>query len=180
VSLADTLAARTRRTHAFEAGLVTETLAGQQIHVRMPTAEEQEIAFREAHAHVAAVARGLDPSAAKLVLEDRQAGDDTKIACVLGVACREANGDQMFPSGEWLMKHLSTFELAVLSNMLDEVARRESPIDVEMSDERVRALLARLRTVPDVLDLPNYLLVHYTRDQLAELLVRFALMTNDR
>lgn len=176
--LAEALEKRERRLFDFTLKDVFG-LGGKPIEavkIRIATKGEQDRALCGAHAYVEKLAKGANIDA-RVAGEDRDLLLDAKTCHILAEVCRDATDTKYpaFPGPKWMIDHLSTDEIGILLNCYHEALRKTATVDMDLSPERV-ATLSRLLAMTAESDAPNELLLRFTREQLAELCVRMAVM----
>ncbi len=105
-----------------------------KLKIRVSPKGEQDAALVEAHRYIKRPAVASDD---EIVL-------DAKNSFILAVACRdESDPDSVpaFPSGEWLMAHLTTYQIASLLNAYRDATKRTGHALDDVSDEALEALV---------------------------------------
>ena len=165
--LAEQIRARPRKVHVYDVApfmCMGETRA--RVAIRIPTKKEQDRALVGAHQYMVKRA-GATPS----VINDPEIMQDAKSAFIVAECCFEADradGDVMplWPTGNEVSEDLSTDEIAVLVNLVNEVRAKLGPTPHEITEEQVEAF-ARVCSVgagttkPDevLTPLPHYFVV---------------------
>lgn len=139
--LAQAIADRKRKIHEFDiSGFFG--LAGKEVPklgVRVPTKAEQDEAIRAAH-NAATAMRGSESAKS-----DDDIIRDLKTVHILQRACLEPTPkkkpsdqsvyyDPSFPGPEWMSKNMTTEQIGVLLNILNDVRRVEAPGPSELDD----------------------------------------------
>jgi len=171
-TIKERLEAQKRTIHRFDASIAFPGIEpGHDLGVRLLSAAEYARGHAEGIKYLDSVATG-----SKAMLQDATAVEDAKSAGVLSLALVEPDtGAPIFSSVMDLASAASVPELSVCVNLYAEVLRRDSPLDLDLPDDRVEALADALGEPDiDVDDVPNRVLARYSREQLGELAVRFA------
>jgi hypothetical protein len=177
--LVEAIEKRERRTWTFEAQSFLQKGFPKlgKYRMRVVTCEEQENALFMAKRHVKekVAAAKAEPEMA----QDADLIGNAKVAYVMYEACRDLEKDgPAFPSGKWLVKNLSTDELAVLVNHYHEILKLSGPIDLDLSTERVEGLAAVMAAHAET-DAPNMVLMAFTREQVCEIAIRLSLLLKE-
>lgn len=142
--LAKAIAERPRKVHEFDvAGFFG--LAGAEvpkIGIRVPTKAEQDAAIRDAHHALTAFVKS-----AETAKSDEDIARDLKTIHILHRCCLDPkrvtapDGKTFcypaFPSPQWMADHLTTEQIGVLLNLVNEVRRVEGPGPKELDDATV-------------------------------------------
>jgi len=174
--LAMAIESRVRKVHEFEVhgffGLGEKPI--HKIAIWVNVKAEQDRALAAAYE----VVKGLTQDAEARKDEDLLI--DAKTTQILFNACRrceEGDDDKnrypAFPSPEWMRKHLTTDQLAVLLNLYHEVRRREAPVPWEIDHAQVMAN-AKLCADHFGTDLPDTLLAVQSREWLTQAFILLA------
>lgn len=142
--LAKRIAARERKIHEFDvAGFFKLTgEAIPKLGIRAPVKSEQDAAIISAH-----MAAAVSTKAVESAKSDEDILRDLKSCHILHKCCLDptpqtkANGEKFwypaFPSPGWMADHLSTEQIGVLINLVNEVRRVEGPEPNELDDATV-------------------------------------------
>lgn len=134
------LEARKRKLFDFEAQNFVGPGQGVigKVKVRVATKAEQDRAIVSAHQYVARLTKGTEQAAT-----DNDILMDAKTVHILHTVVRDADSPDAitaFPSPQWMMEHLSRDEISVLLNHYNYVAAQCTPLQVDISEERVDAI----------------------------------------
>jgi hypothetical protein len=175
------IAARERVGYTFECGFLG---LGKKpiptLKIRVATKGEQDRAVLAAHKYVDEIAKGVGVET-QSASQDRDILTDAKTCFILFEVCRDVADARYpaFPGPRWMIDHLTTDEIAVLLNCYGEVLRITGTLEYDLATDRIEALSQALAAVADS-DVPNQLLLRYTREQVGEICVRQAILLDER
>lgn len=175
-ALVEAIEKQERRCWSFDAAefMGSGFPRGLTYRMRVARVDEQSNALDMAKNYVSAKTKESDK--AKL---DPDIYGNAKIAYLMHAVCFDGEKNiPAFPSGKWLMEHLTVDQLAVLLNHYHEILRIQGPIDFDLSEERLEGLAALMAKHADT-DAPNIALMPFTREQIAEMCVRLSMMLRD-
>lgn len=164
---------RQRKTHEFDVpdvlGQTGKSLG--QVKMRIATVAEQDQAIREAHAYAEKVARSAGSAAM-----DPDLLENAKTAHILHKVCRSVKTDSpAFSSPDWMLSKMSVYELGILLNRYNEMVRAANPIEFKFGTEELEAFALLCSNLSDT-NAPNSFLQDFSRDQVAEIAIRIAIL----
>lgn len=169
--LEQAIANRERKCFEFE---VLDYIGGTKkplgkIRIRIATVAEQDDAIYQAHNYVQKVAKESNATYDPDLLEN------AKTAFILQKVCLRPNDNiPIFAQGAaWMLKNMSTDELAKILEYYNTVLREFSPFDLDLSYEKVMAIAEACAATAHT-DAPNIILSKFTSDQKAELIIRIS------
>lgn len=179
--LALALEARERKLHVIEVGGFFG-LGDKPVHrlaVRVNTKAEQDSAIVAAHAYVADKTKGPGSEMARA---DADLLTDAKAIEAVWRACRDPD-DPRYPAftggPQWMREHMSTDQIAVLLNLVNDTAAQESPLRQELTAEHVGSL-AQLCADHAGSDVPAHVLATLSHEGLASAFTMLALLWAER
>jgi hypothetical protein len=110
----------------------------ETVKVRLGRKAEQDRALVEAHKYVRKMTIETPHAAA-----DPDILDDAKSACIIATVFRDTDApDAMpaFPTGEWVMRNMTTFQIGRFVNAYADVLRRTGEVRSDVDDGAVEAL----------------------------------------
>lgn len=171
--IARAILARQRKTYEFDVGPYVglgETVS--KIAVRVPTKREQDIALVGAHEYVAQLS-----AKTPAVKDDPEILLDAKAAFIVAVACRRAEEPEKmpaWPSGGWLSENLTSDQISVLLNLVNQVRAKESPTPTQISEEQIEAFIA-MAALASGTELPDIALAGLPQVYVVQLFVMTAM-----
>lgn len=136
--------AKNRPTHLVDGLAFTgpgSTLVGA-VAMRVATKHEENVAIAQAEVY----RRDLGKSG-NVEIKDPALLESANTVYILHSVCRDQkrpNSAPAFPTGKWMMEHLSRDEIAKLLNHYNRIAEAASPFDFDLSPDKVDEAAAQL------------------------------------
>lgn len=139
------------------------------IRIRPAKVNELNLALTRANDYVSKMAEKSKTAIDPEVLTN------AKVAFLLQLTCFEGESTTKlaFPSPQWLLNNLNSKEMAVLYNAYIEAVRTISPSLPQFTEDQLETL-ADLCVTYQMTDAPNLAFANYEREQLADLVVHYA------
>lgn len=136
--------------------------------------QEENDALRAAHSYCVQQASGNDAA-----LQDPDFTLDAKHVEILHRACKEDGSNRpAFPGPQWMRDKLTGDQIGVLLSIYNEVRAKCGPIDYDLSQESIDAIVKACADASET-DLPDLVLERFPREVLSSMIVRLACMLRD-
>lgn len=141
-----------------------------QIRICQPTVKQQDQATDEAYAYLEKERRS------KGSMTDQTSVVNAKTTFLLHKVCKHATFNRpAFVSPEWMLEHMSPYELGRLLNNFNEVVRLTNPIDFDFDTDRLLAF-AKLCSSNSNSEAPNIFLENLSAEYMGELAIRLGIL----
>lgn len=143
--------------------------------LRVATKQEENTAILRADCYV----RDLGKSG-QLELKDPSIIEAARTVYILHEACRDPKANKAaFPTGKWMMEHLTCDEIGKLLDLYNRWRASQSPFDADLTPEHVEEIAAQLAAASGT-DIADMLVQSKDRIWLEQTVIRLSMLLANR